>query len=1118
MNRFFTILALCMLLMPGIGRSAFNSSFYRTRSVLADGKWVKIGVSETGIYEIDYADLRAMGFNDPSKVGVYGRGGRVLPENFTTNAGAPTFSDDLSQISVLHKNGKLYFYGLGPEDIKFQSDSNYPTGGYFTRVNNNIYTKRGYYFLSDVETPKAMTTSTYTATAPEVKRGVSYCYHELDSVQNNTGSGQLFWGERIGYPFSPKRSWQISMPDATGEEATMECAIYFSNHEGVAATVSYGFEDAEAFSTPYKTSGSSYFVPFASIRHAVGIPGNKGTVFTSLESGTMFDQANLDYWVVSYNRSMPSMLDPDGNALNQQYFALPDISRNTSGKFLVQNAENYEFIDVTSPETPVVLSKQNQGGGTYAATIKMSTSSTPQVVVFDTNKTQKQISGFEESYSILANQNLHGYKDTGADFVIISTSAFKSYAEEIARLHEEHDGIKVVVATAEECYNEFSGGVPDPMAYRSFLKMLYMTDRKPKNVMLFGPIHSDFRGIQVERDPYEGLIGYQSPMVSIARGAHNINDFYGCMTDQYNKDYYERNEVNIGVAIMPVHFAQEAEIVVNKIKEYLERDDFAYYLNTYMAVGGIGDDHTHDGQIQELANYIHSVDNNTMVVTPLSIDTYGTAEAKKKFANTLNEGRVMFSYFGHGAEQFLGKDGKFFSAGDVTLLRNKFLPLACFAGCQITNTDRGMRGLGESIVTTTPHGCIGSLVSARETWSGQNMEFYKQFFTCLFRSGSKATSTKLTEPKTIGEVYALVKHYSTYNNELAYQLLCDPALIIPTTVRNISVETETVANGGESFTVKGFVEDADGNCDSNYNGQVVVRVMEPTQELPCGNIESKEDPKNLKFTYSDSQVAMAVGEVKEGRFEVSLLIPSATNIHNGQNGSLNIAAYNKATKTGAGVNVPLEFKESPAGPSATAESKDMTPPVIEQFNFNLEDCSIDLTVSDNLALNMYSNTLEKGLSLFIDGKERSEAHFIEPVVEYGRPAFSKNVPLAGLTYGEHSARLKVKDVAGNVTEQEITFTYNPHIAKYQISLSEEFGEGESVFVAEGAYPADASIVILDSKGQQVWSGKFQNGRAVWDQTGTNGIRVKPGHYKAYIIERGSSTGKGHSDAIDVPVV
>ena len=48
-----------------------NSSDYATRSVLADGKWVKIATTQAGIYQIPYDSLSAWGFTDPSSVKLF---------------------------------------------------------------------------------------------------------------------------------------------------------------------------------------------------------------------------------------------------------------------------------------------------------------------------------------------------------------------------------------------------------------------------------------------------------------------------------------------------------------------------------------------------------------------------------------------------------------------------------------------------------------------------------------------------------------------------------------------------------------------------------------------------------------------------------------------------------------------------------------------------------------------------------------------------------------------------------------------------------------------------------------------------------------------------------------
>lgn len=51
-------------------------------SVLSSGRFVKIRVSDTGVYRITQAELRKMGFSNPDKVRIYGYGGYLLSEKF----------------------------------------------------------------------------------------------------------------------------------------------------------------------------------------------------------------------------------------------------------------------------------------------------------------------------------------------------------------------------------------------------------------------------------------------------------------------------------------------------------------------------------------------------------------------------------------------------------------------------------------------------------------------------------------------------------------------------------------------------------------------------------------------------------------------------------------------------------------------------------------------------------------------------------------------------------------------------------------------------------------------------------------------------------------------------
>lgn len=1099
--------------------AAMTKDFYASSSLLSSGNWVKVGVEETGVYEISYETLRQMGFADPAAVSVFGRGGRVLPESFVTNAGIPVLTDDLAPVKVLHEDNKLYFYGLGPEQISFEVNASYPTGGFFSRKSNNIYSKRGYYFLTDSRPVSPMSEKRLnSSSATSITKGVSYIYHELDSVQNTTQSGQLFWGESLNLPGATRKYWDVSLPDAIVGTGIMECVIYMPDADFGNAKIVYGMENSNYFSTPYKQTGALYYAPHEPTVSTIEIPGNKGRVLVGIDNAIdMREFANLDFWVVSYERAIPTMRGINGEKLNQQLLALPSLGKNSTGKLELENSASLIVLDVTSETDPQKLLISQSGN---KGTVEVQCGSKPPVlVIFDKDKQQLQISGYENDYYKIENQNLHSYKNEGADFIIITTPRFKQYADELADLHREKDGLKVIVATTEECFNEFSGGTPDPMAYRSFAKMLYFSDRKPKNMLLFGPLFSDYRGLNSEHNPVESLIAYQSPSISIARGAHNINDFYGMMSDKFRTDYYERNDVQIGIGILPVKFDSEARTIVNKIKDYTERDDHAYYLNKYIGIGGVGDEHTHDKQIKELNSYIRTMDNAGTIFTPIAIDTYGNNEARKKFLNQLNEGCSMFSYFGHGAEQFLGKDRYFFNAGDVYNLKNRMLPFALFGGCQITNTDRGFRGLGETIVTGTPHGCIGSIVSARDTWSGQNYEFFKQFFNCLFTEGPDNTSPHRSKAVTIGEVYANVKNYSTYSNELAYQLLCDPALVIPVINRSIDVKTSSSSNvelkPGEKFKLSGTVIYPDGTLDNEFNGQIVIRLNEPEKNIPAGCLETGEDPKDLEYTYRDNQVSITSGEIKNGKFEIDLYIPGTMSSFVGEKALIYFSAYDPSKRVG-GAKCYTAAVGSMS--SSSPELSDKIPPVIEILDFDNTDCSINFTVSDNVALNMASSPFNKGSYIYLDGKEYSEANFIEPIIESGRAAYSKNIKLDALSYGEHTVRLKVKDVAGNSSEKEVVFVYSPIKAMYAISRDDAGASQSTTIRVLGAMPQSAEVVIISPTGTEIWRGKLNGNSLIWNHEYSQGGKVPAGHYKAYLIETGSGTSKGHSEYIDIPVI
>ena len=77
-------------------------------SVFANGRVVKIRVSDTGVYQLTHAELRRMGFYDPNKVRIYGYGGYLLSNRFANHP-----ADDLPEVPIYHTGSAVLFYARG---------------------------------------------------------------------------------------------------------------------------------------------------------------------------------------------------------------------------------------------------------------------------------------------------------------------------------------------------------------------------------------------------------------------------------------------------------------------------------------------------------------------------------------------------------------------------------------------------------------------------------------------------------------------------------------------------------------------------------------------------------------------------------------------------------------------------------------------------------------------------------------------------------------------------------------------------------------------------------------------------------------------------------------------
>lgn len=208
---------------------AFSSSHFAKQSKLASGRWVKIAIPQTGVYQLTADDLSKMGFSNPDNVRVYGNGGYMMSEQL--DASIP---DDLNPVPVKRIGNKICFYAKGP--VKFWLADPRSSTPHYTRT-VNTYSSSGYYFLVEEggsETTVADADSAASQGTALRDSCLSFFYHEKE-LTSITSSGKDLLGEDMT---SGAFSFDYSLPgfiDGSRVVVTVSAAANTSSSSNVRA-------------------------------------------------------------------------------------------------------------------------------------------------------------------------------------------------------------------------------------------------------------------------------------------------------------------------------------------------------------------------------------------------------------------------------------------------------------------------------------------------------------------------------------------------------------------------------------------------------------------------------------------------------------------------------------------------------------------------------------------------------------------------------------------------------------------------------------------------------------------------------------------------------------------
>ena len=1098
---------------------AFDASIYATQSKLATGKWVKITIPENGVYEITYNELRQMGFTNPGKVHVYGKGGNRISEKLDGSA-----TDDLNQVPILRTGNKICFYGNGPVAFTL---SDYSTNPHFTRV-FNPYSQVGCYFLTeDAEADRTLVEKVTSPVSEYVNNPLSLGYfsHEYE-LTSLTSTGK----EMLGEDFSRQQVFvDYYLPHLADSTIVVHTAIaayttgsMFAGsvlHSGGIADTTLYSQSSSRINQPTNYVYYNFASPYA--KQKLMKPAERGQyepIITPMADGITASTARLDYFILTYKHENILADAPDNQLLmgygvtrGQDRFMLPNAPSSTVVWF-INNTNN----PMAMPTIPY-----NDEAGTGVCFFSSAVSRS-MYVAFDPAKTLKKISGFKP----VENQNLHAMQVP--DFLIITTDAYLEQANRLADLHRAVDGIDVAVVTHDQVFNEFSSGTRDAMAYRLLCKMLYDRDNsKFKNLLLMGTGSFDNRELMGQHP--DDLLTYQSDNSHIENTSFTSDDFFGLLDDNSGTNI-PNDKLRIGVGRITCADADEARSDVDKIVEYYANPDYGVWRNNTLVSSDSPDQGEYMYQGQGYQNQIEEDLNTGMHVSTVHNSMYPRStlepsfavarktatEAKRAMSNYLKSGAYFATYVGHAGPSSFTKQNRMWITGDVARTTYPHYPIFSTVCCDVAHYDNDTRGIAELMFHKRDGGAIALLTSSRMVFASHNDRLNQYFVNALFSYDRKGVMP------TLGEAYKESKlGFTSANvNKMSFFLLGDPAMKVnyPISRFNITSVNGTDMTGSQTaqitplsrFEIKAQVVDEEGNIDTGFNGDATVSLYDKEKVFTTLSFPSSGE----RDIYVDRpKLAEITGRVTNGMFTGTMIAPRVTLEHLNDTLMMLIRVY--AHKTGCDYMVNgftkrvmmMPFNESTA-------INDNEAPVITAMYMNdaatFTDGSVVapnsvlyISASDNEGISMQANSVANTMKLQLAGGKQS----YEDVVCYataddGGKIVNIEFPVSNLTVGLHTLTYTVSDMLGNQASRTISFVVGQgSAADLMADKMPAFLDSDNMISfdvkTELSVLPEMTVRITDALGRLVWMTNAGSYPVTWDMKDMNGNKVPAGLYRYF---------------------
>lgn len=1067
--------------------------------------WATMSIAAPGIYVIEGQDLANVGINlasinDPNSFRLFTGGGEQLSMDMSGD-GTYRPGNWMNECDILVEYGgdgsfdpsdRILFYAVGTPGWK----DLYEPGAPRDEFTDHLYVTRNKYYLTWDDIPgfsgaPSRMTQTLAApiAAPDLTTFEERMYFETDRIRNLTfgGDGWL-WAEvpqRTGpelYPLGVQftaTGLDTTQPQTFRTLALAKREINNVNHHAVYRLGPY--QDArdpivaeQVWSTP-----SPFF-------YEQGVPVVASGFFLSESvpvSLTLDIPRDLNpndfmyfaWFSIFYHRHLHAQND----AL---FFSVPDTTGTVNlAVSAFGTAGAIYLFDVTDPFHPRQLTGFAEATGAERS-IRFSTPVAGVHRYFwagteGTMTARKPIDLIRYFPVDLRNTT------NPPHMVIVTHPTFLGAASLLKQYRESslppYANPVIELVTTTEVFDNFSGGLVDPMAIRNYCKFLYdnFTDGSGAPLLsylaLIGDANKDFRNIA---SPQPNLVTTNVNMdfFDANQEAYVTDDFFAYLD---STDTISRAFLDIAVGRLPAATLQDAQLLVNRVIDYevsadldtwrdrvlLVADDENSKLNTQQG------DFVLQSEILAHLSLAPYIDSQKIYLTEFPAVGGGIKPgARLAFVDAWNNGALIIHYDGHGSSTILA-DEQVFVEEDIGNLRNASrLPLFIAMSCTVGDFAESVKSLSERLLLKDAGGAVGTLSATELTTISQNHILGQQFLGRVIAAVPGAAPTvglALVDAKN-----ATNTSRSWQENSEKYGLLCDPALRLLAPRRSIefsSINKDTLV-AGRRETIRGTVMD-NGSADLGFNGTVSLTVREPD------DLSGYSKPGfQLNYRYPGGVMYRGTANVVAGQFEFSFTVPRS--VREGVLGFSRAYAEDGTTDAVA-LDYDIVFRAPTLADTTALAPSDGPPRVVMGFrNGQIKvkpGAVIVADIHDADGINILNTTPEGKLALVFDnaGFGPDVTEFFE--FSYGGVDTSGTLsfPLPDLDVGGHRVVLKVSDTFGQTTLDTLGFVVTDPLdysAEIVFNYPNPF-KSSTYFVMNLTDPAAVQLDIFTVSGDKIRS-------------------------------------------------